>query len=237
MTISPKNKQVLWRPNPTAPLWYENEVPNSCSEDISSIIVDEFNSCNSNVGEKDCGESIGLVGNSGGTGVADIGGVSSPTPPYFHHLKLKHSRQYGPTCVPTTLAMIARATGAKVTTEDMKSVINTQAPHTWSNALKPFGLQLAYCNSDQRRIQYFIDELVALDDLFLLSFYSRNPPSDPNSEGKLCTAHIITLHRDTIFDTAKDRTFGEMKAVDYERLERETKRIFRVVPLGHPRCI
>jgi hypothetical protein len=27
------------------------------------------------------------------------------------------------------------------------------------------------------------------------------------------------------------------KAHDYSRLERQTKRIFRVVPLYHPRCI
>jgi hypothetical protein len=26
-------------------------------------------------------------------------------------------------------------------------------------------------------------------------------------------------------------------AHEYDRLERQTKRIFRVVPLGHPRCV
>ena len=99
-------------------------------------------------------------------------------------------------------------------------------------------MQLAYCNHDLRRIEHYIDELVEHDDLFFLCFYSVNPPSDPDERGKLCTAHIVTLHKDTIYDTAKHSSSGgEIAAKDYARLERQTKRIFRVVPLGHPRCI
>ncbi len=154
---------------------------------------------------------------------------------FFEDFELKHILQKGPSCVPTTLAMIARATGAEVTISDMKEAINTQAPHTWSNALKPFGLQLAYCNNDARSISYFIDELVGLNDLFLLSFYSSEPPKGPDSNGKLCTAHIVTLHKDEIIDTAKRD--GTCKAHDYSRLANRCKRIFRVVPLGHERCL
>lgn len=154
---------------------------------------------------------------------------------FFLDMKIEHQKQSGPSCAPTTLAMIARATGADVSVEDMKEVINTQAPHTWSNALKPYGLQLAYCNSDQRELRYFIDELVELDDLFLLSFYSHDLPRIPDSNGKLCTAHVVTLHRDVIFDTAKKS--GVFDAKNYPRLDNVTKRIFRVVPLGHERCI
>jgi hypothetical protein len=161
-----------------------------------------------------------------------------PEGPFFHHLDLKHVKQIGPSCVATTLSMVANATGATTTPEDFKAVTNSQAPHTWSQALKPYGLQLAYCNNDVRRLGYFIDELVAYDDLFFLCFYSEDPPSDPSVSGKLCTAHIVTLHRDTVYDTAKAAHVGGVcHAHDYSRLERQTKRIFRVVPLYHPRCV
>lgn len=158
--------------------------------------------------------------------------------PFFSGLELQHSKQIGPSCVATTLTMIARATGGEATVESFKQATNSQSPHSWSNALKPYGLQLAYCNHDLRRIEYYIDELVGLDDLFLVSFYSADPPSDPDENGKLCTAHIVTLYKGAIYDTAKHGdSGGVISAQNYTRLERQTKRIFRVVPLGHPRCV
>jgi hypothetical protein len=157
---------------------------------------------------------------------------------FFADINLNHDRQIGPSCVATTLAMIARTTGAEVTVEEIQEVTNSQSPHTWSNALKPYGMQLAYCNTDLRRIKHYIDELVEHDDLFLLSFYSIDPPSDPDENGNLCTSHIVTLHKDTIYDTAKNSgSGGIIAAQDYARLERQTKRIFRVVPFGYPRCV
>src|SRR5210317_58562 len=150
---------VMWRPNPTAPLWYASSVD----------------------------ESEG---------------------PFFESLQLEHVRQIGPSCVATTLSMVANATGANTTPEDFKAVTNSQAPHTWSEALKPYGMQLAYCNNDVRRLEYFVDELVDYNDLFFLCIYSQDPPSDPQPSGKLCTAHIITLHGDTIYDTAKFPSSG-----------------------------
>ena len=157
---------------------------------------------------------------------------------FFNDLSLNHILQVGPSCVATTLTMLARSTGANVTVDYFKSITNSQSPYSWSEALKPFGMQLAYCNFDLRRIGYYIDELVSHNDLFLLSFYSIDPPSDPEENGKLCTAHIVTLHRDQIYDTAKSKNFGGLvNAQNYSRLERQTKRIFRVVPLGHPRCL
>ena len=115
---------VTWRPNSTAPLWYE--------------------------------ETKG-----------------EPEGPFFTELELEHVKQVGPSCVATTLSMVANATGAHTTPEDFKSVTNSQAPHTWSQALKPYGLQLAYCNNDVRRLSYFIDELVAHDDLFSFASIHR----------------------------------------------------------------
>ena len=158
--------------------------------------------------------------------------------PFFPDVVIEHIKQIGPSCVATTLAMIARTTGANVGPDDFKAVTNTQSPHSWSNALKPYGMQLAYCNHDLRRIEHYIEELVELNDLFFLSFYSVNPPSDPDGNGKLCTAHIVTMHNGTIYDTARHSSSGGVVlAHEYDRLERQTKRIFRVVPLGHPRCV
>ena len=164
--------------------------------------------------------------------------ADEPQGPFFPEMAIEHTKQIGPSCVATTLAMIARTTGADVGADDFKTITNSQSPHSWSNALKPYGMQLAYCNHDVRRIEHYIDELVELDDLFFLCFYSVNPPSDPDANGKLCTAHIVTMHNDTIYDTAKQSgSGGVVLANDYTRLERQTKRIFRVVPLGHPRCV
>jgi len=158
--------------------------------------------------------------------------------PFFAHLELEHLRQSGPTCVPTTLAMLARATGADVGPGDFMPHINSQSPHSWSEALKPYGLQLAYCNFDIRRLEHYIDELVEMDDLFVLCFYSRDPPYDPEVEGgKLCTAHIVTLHKDRIIDTARGGAKAIVPASDYNRSKRQTKRIFRVVPADHARCL
>ena len=164
--------------------------------------------------------------------------ADEPQGPFFPEMAIEHTKQIGPSCVATTLAMIARTTGADVEADDFKTITNSQSPHSWSNALKPYGMQLAYCNHDARRIEHYIDELVELNDLFFLCFYSVNPLSDPDANGKLCTAHIVTMHNDTIYDTAKHSgSGGVVLANDYTRLERPTKRIFRVVPLGHPRCV
>ena len=71
------------------------------------------------------------------------GGIHEPQGPYFPHLNVDHVKQQGPSCVATTLSMVANSTGASTTPEDFKEVTNSQAPHTWSEALKPYGLQLA----------------------------------------------------------------------------------------------
>jgi len=163
--------------------------------------------------------------------------IGEPRGPFFQDISITHIKQSGPSCVPTTLAMLAKATGAEVGPEDFMPLINSQSPHTWSKALEPYGFQLAYCNQDVRRLGYYIDELVEYDDLFLICFYSTTPPSDPDNNGRLCTAHIVTLHKDIIIDTAKGGDASITKATDYPRLNRETKRIFRVVPKGHPRCL
>jgi hypothetical protein len=164
-------------------------------------------------------------------------GIDEPQGPFFRDLNIRHQVQSGPTCVLNTLSQLARASGFDVGPEHFMGNVNTQSPHSWSKALEPFGMQLAYCNTDLRRLEYYIDELVELDDLFLVSFYSADPPYDPDSTGKLVVSHIVTLHRDEIIDTAKSGSFGICEATEYPRLDQPTKRIFRVVPAGHPRAV
>ncbi len=133
--------------------------------------------------------------------------IDEPEAPFFRDLDIQHQTQRGPSCVLTTLSQLARASGAEVGQdigpEHFMESVNTQSPHSWSKALEPFGMQLAYCNTDLRRLEYYIDELAEMDDLFLVSFYSSNPPYDPDPTGKLVVSHIVTLHRDEIIDTAK----------------------------------
>ena len=49
--------------------------------------------------------------------------------PYFSDINVDHVKQIGPSCVATTLAMIARTTGANVNPDDFKKITNSQSPH------------------------------------------------------------------------------------------------------------
>lgn len=98
-------------------------------------------------------------------------------------------KQKGPHCVATSLAII---TGE--TPEYFQKYINTQDPISWSNALHKFNMKLAYYPVDIRKIRFYIDELIAYDDLFLLSYYSPTGEKilkDPNSNGWLVSSHIL----------------------------------------------
>ncbi len=153
---------------------------------------------------------------------------------FFRNKKIFPQIQEGSHCVSTTLAIL---TGEKP--EYFQKVINTQDPVSWSEALKPFGMRLAYCPFDVRKIKWYIDELISYDDLFLLSYYSRRCNgerilSDPNTEGWICGSHIVTLHRDKIIDSKIGKA---VDAKEHESMEAHTKRIFRVVPVDHERGI
>jgi len=149
---------------------------------------------------------------------------------YFAERVLVPRWQTGPHCVSTALAVM---TGAPP--ESFQGIINTQDPVSWSAALCPFGMKLAYCPHDVRRLRFYLPELIALDDLFLLSYYS--PPGtellrDPDERGWVCQSHIVILHRDRIIDTM----FGEeLAALEHGCADPHAKRIFRVVPVDHPR--
>jgi len=150
---------------------------------------------------------------------------------FFRDLTLAPLRQNGPHCVATVLAILSRTA-----LESFMGRINTQDPLSWSDSLREFGMKLAYCPSDTRRLKFYLEELVALDDLFTLSYYTAESPEiilvDPDASGWVCGSHLVLLHRDRIIDPA----WGEaVRARDHHCSERYTKRLFRVVPADHPR--
>ena len=112
--------------------------------------------------------------------------------------------------------------------------MDTQNPSTWSKVLQPHGMKLAYCPMDVRKLKFYMDELIAMDDLFTLSFYTPVDPNDilhdPDSTGWITGSHILILHRDQILDP---QTGTITSAREHYCNECHTKRIFRVVPCDH----
>ncbi len=113
--------------------------------------------------------------------------------------------------------------------------INTQDPISWSDALKEFGMKLAYCPFDVRKLKFYMEELIELDDLFLLCYYSPTDSSilrDPDERGWICGSHVVILHRDKILDPA---TGTVTPAHEHPCNDHHVKRLFRVVPESHHR--
>lgn len=156
-----------------------------------------------------------------------------PTEGFFRERRLRPLRQAGPHCVSTALSIL---TGA--TPEAFQGVVNTQDPISWSDKIREWGMQFAYCPTDVRKLGFYLPELVALDDLFTLSFYTSLDSNvilrNPDARGWTSASHIVVLHRDRIFDPA---TGLVTKAREHACRGYYTKRIFRVVPAGHPRSL
>jgi len=152
---------------------------------------------------------------------------------FFDKITIKHIRQSGPTCVATVLAML---TNKKP--EDFIDKINTQNPVSWSLALSEYGMKLAYCPTDVRKLKFYMDELISLNDLFLLCYYTPNDGSDilkdPDEKGWICGSHVVILHKDKIFDPNANRE-KITDAKNHPCNNKHTKRIFRVVPADYPR--
>lgn len=152
---------------------------------------------------------------------------------FFRDRTLVPRRQEGPHCVSTALAIL---TGAEP--EQFQGVVNTQDPSSWSDKLREWGMQLAYCPTDARKLRFYMAELVALDDLFTLSYYcpgsSAEILGDPSGTGWVCGSHIVVLHRDRIFDSASGSV---TPALAHGCNHFHTKRIFRVVPAGYRRSL
>jgi len=153
---------------------------------------------------------------------------------FFRDKDITPLQQSGPHCVSTCLAML---TG--VTPKEFQGRINTQEPLSWSDGMKKYGMKLAYCPTDTRRLEFYMPDLLELDDLFTLSYYKlgEDPTAilnDPDDEGWICGSHIVIMHRSHILDPASgSKTSAETHGCnDYH-----TKRIFRVVPRSHIRGI
>ncbi len=153
--------------------------------------------------------------------------------PLFPDLKLQHRRQTSTDCVANALSVLALAEPASIALE-----INTQSPISWSDYLLGAGYQLAYCNTDFRRLHHYVDELLELDDLFLISTYGSMEPSqigrEPDQNGWITGSHIAVLYRDTVYDSMLS---GPCRLRDYPRNNRYVKRLFRVVPAGFSRSL
>ena len=150
---------------------------------------------------------------------------------FFRTSEFRAIKQQGPHCVATVLAML---TGEAP--ECFQGKVNTQDPVSWSGALHGWGMKLAYCPTDARKLKHYMKELVRLDDLFTLSYYAASDPQvilgDPDEQGWVTGSHIVLLHRDLVLDPA----LGVARnAFEHPCYECHTKRIFRVVPKDHAR--
>jgi hypothetical protein len=150
---------------------------------------------------------------------------------WFHDYPLVHRLQQGGSCVSTCLSLLTQ-----MEPELIRPWINTQNPVSWSQFLTPFGLKLAYCPTDFRRLRHYAAELADLDDLFLVSTYSSTDPlnigAEPDADGWVTGSHVVALHRSQVYDT---RHYTPCELSTYVDLDRYVKRLFRVVPVHHPR--
>jgi hypothetical protein len=150
---------------------------------------------------------------------------------FYHDRDFMPLMQVGPHCVSTTLAILTN-----VRPEEFQGQINTQDPISWSQELKKYGMKLAYCPTDTRRLKFYMPELLELDDLFTIGYYtpanSNMILNDPSSDGWICGSHIAIVHRNFIIDPASGT---KSLAQNHSCNERYTKRIFRVIPTNHER--
>ncbi len=141
------------------------------------------------------------------------------------------ARQRGPHCVSTVLAILTGKAPSKY-----QGSVNTQDPVSWSAALHEAGMKLAYCPTDCRKLKHYMDELVRLDDLFTLSYYTALDHDtilgEPDQSGWITGSHIVILHRNAIIDPVSGTA---TIARSHSCNEHHTKRVFRVVPKDHAR--
>jgi len=153
---------------------------------------------------------------------------------FFRDKAILPTKQIGPHCTSTVLSILTGPEGE--TPEYFQERINTQNPISWSLELIPFGMKLAYCPTDIRKVKHYVNELISISDLFTISYYKpkRNLQflEDPDEKGWVCGSHIVICHKNMIIDPA---TGHSQKAIDHCCIEFHTKRIFRVVPATHSR--
>lgn len=150
---------------------------------------------------------------------------------FFRDRKLKVFKQAPKQCVATVLSIL---TG--IPPDELRPKIITQDPVSWSEAIRVANMKLAYCPTDTRKREFYMEELIGYDDLFTLCYYTPKDPSEilgkPKPDGWLTDSHIVILHRDKVLDSA---TGQEEDARRHKCNHRHTKRVFPVVPPNHPR--
>jgi hypothetical protein len=157
--------------------------------------------------------------------------------PFFRNFCVKHRQQMGPTCVSNVLAMLTNRRPEAFQRPNCD--LNTQCPISWSDALLQYGKKFSYCSTDCRRLKYYLRDLIELGDLFVVCYYTDESDVyperitvDPDDSGNIIGSHIVLLHMDKIYDSAKYHGDG-IDCTQYG--EKYVKRIFRVVPTDYRR--
>lgn len=157
-------------------------------------------------------------------------------------IKFEHrEQQKGGTCLSTCLAILTTGLtrNKKIYTdveviEKIRMKVNSGAPRTWSEFLfrNTDEFRLAYCNTDHRWLEYYIDELVRHDDLFLVSWYSKSSEDNhqPDEDGSIGGSHVVIWWKEQIIDTNRSATMHYTEYFeDSNSKNKAVKRIFRVV--------
>ena len=149
---------------------------------------------------------------------------------YFSEKNITPICQKRAHCIPTLLAMLT-----DMQPKYFHKRVNKEDPLSWSKTLEPFDMKLAFCSFDIRKIKFYIDELIEINDLFLLSYYDPIGHIilyDPDQDGWICGSHVVILYQNTVFDPI----YGTVTLLkDHECIEHHTKWIFRVIPKDHKR--
>jgi len=114
---------------------------------------------------------------------------------------------------------------------DMENRIVPSNPRTWLLALQDFGLNLEYWTTWLCEMRWFMSDLLMVDDLFLLCYYTTVSPDEVmafESQGMTTECfHIVILHRCAIIDPV----LGECESAFLHPCNGMLARwIFRVVP-------
>lgn len=106
--------------------------------------------------------------------------------------------------------------------------IDEDNPLSWSYALGVFGKELVSCPIVSKPLEVYVDELLRLDDLFLIIHYPREVSDNPLSillGDVKWRHHVKILYRKNLFDTK----YGDVrKLTDFN--EYFVKWIYRVMP-------
>lgn len=125
-------------------------------------------------------------------------------------------------------SIIASLTGGDL--EVIMDKIGANHPVSWSRVLEDYGMKLAYCPTDIRRVIHYLDELVALNDVFILTYYTPERPSrilsEPDNLGWICGMHSVLVLRDMVYDPYLDI---RQRIYAHHSRHFHTKSIFRVV--------